>query len=243
MIKVIVIGAKGKMGSTTVQAINDAAHLQLCAAIDIGDSLIDTCTQHQPDVAVDFTHPSSVFENTKCLIEHNVRPVIGTSGLSVEQIEELSEWASQKKCGTLICPNFAIGAILMMKLSKEIAAYMPHCEIIEMHHNQKADAPSGTATKTAELIQSANPNINHTQLEEKEIVPGARGGNYQNIPIHSVRLPGYVAHQEIIFGGQGQTLRLRHDSIDRTSFMPGVILAVEKVMTLEHLIYGLDNVI
>ncbi len=243
MIKVIVIGAGGKMGATTVSAIEATPDLELVAALDLEDSLEEACRTHQPDVAVDFTHPSCVFSNSETLIAHNVRPVVGTTGLSTEQLDTLTAKCAEKKLGALICPNFAIGAILMMKLSETVAQYMPFCEIVEMHHNQKADAPSGTAIKTAELIKAANPRINEDPLDEEEIIKGSRGGSCESIPVHSIRLPGYVAHQEVIFGGLGQTLRIRHDSIDRTSFMPGVVMAVKKVMELDTLVYGLDNVI
>ena len=243
MIRVLVNGAKGKMGQATVTAVQASPDIELVASLDTGDSLAEACRLYSPDAAVDFTHPSTVFATTKTLIDHDIRPIVGTTGLSNSELETLQASCKAKQLGGLICPNFAIGAILMMKASQLIAQHMPDCEIIEMHHNKKADAPSGTAIKTAELITAANPLINQTPLDEKERIEGSRGGKCGTIPIHSVRLPGYVAHQEVIFGGIGQTLRIRHDSIDRTSFMPGVILAIKKSMELDHLIYGLETVI
>jgi len=178
--------------------------------------------QAKPDVVVDFTVPDTVFDNTRLCLEHGAHVVVGTTGLSVEQVDELRSDAERSDGNCLIAPNFAIGAVLMMEAAKLIAPHMPDCEIVELHHEAKLDAPSGTAKRTAELIEEA--------------------GGRQDPPIHSVRLPGLVASQEVIFGGLGQTLTLRHDTISRESFMPGVLLAVRKVAELDGLVVGLENV-
>lgn len=241
--RVMIIGSKGKMGQETVKAVMNASDLTLVAQVDRGDDLDAILNETKPDVAVDFTHPSCVKQNTVALLEHGVYPVVGTTGLSAEDLNEVHALASEKKLAVFVVPNFAIGAVLMMMFSEKAAKYMDRAEIIEFHHDQKADAPSGTSIKTADLMAQANPQLNAVTLDEKEIVPGARGGNYKNIPIHSVRLPGFVAHQEVIFGGKGQRLTLRHDSIDRACFMPGVILAIRKVKELSGVVYGLENIL
>jgi 4-hydroxy-tetrahydrodipicolinate reductase len=243
MIKVLVNGAKGNMGSQSIKVINETKDLTVVAQNDFGDDLRKTIQETKPDVVVDFTHPSCVMENTKIIIEENCYGVIGTTGLSEENIKTIDKLANKHKKGILIVPNFAIGALLMMKFSEEAAKYLPNVEIIEFHHNKKADAPSGTAIKTAKLIAEINPNINAIKLDEKELISGVRGGKESNIPIHSVRLQGYVASQEVIFGGIAQTLKIRHDTTSRESFMPGVILSIRKVLKLDKLVYGLENLL
>lgn len=262
-IKVIVAGAKGKMGSEAVKMIRNDTQLELVCAVDstlngtdVGETLglgeigaffyndlTNALTEHSVDVLVDFTTPKSVKENMKTAINYGVRPVVGTTGLTPSEIDELENLCHELKIGGIIAPNFAIGAILMMKFAQQAAKYMPEVEIIEMHHDQKLDAPSGTAIKTGEMI--AETRVEHRQghPDEKEELEGARGAFHQGFRIHSVRLPGLVAHQQVIFGGEGQTLTIRHDSIHRSSFMPGVNLAIKKVMELDHLVYGLDKVI
>jgi len=199
----------------------------------------------RPDVAVDFTNPHSVYNNALLYIKHRVRPVIGTTGLSPEQINDIVVNSEKLVVGGLIAPNVAIGALLMMKFAAEAARYLPHVEIIELHHDQKLDAPSGTAIKTAEAImEQRDPEFQQGSAVEVEKLAGARGGEFAGgIRIHSVRLPGLVAHQEVIFGGLGETLTIRHDSINRESFMPGVLLGIRKVMRLERVVYGLDRLI
>ncbi|MDQ0337631.1 4-hydroxy-tetrahydrodipicolinate reductase [Caldalkalibacillus uzonensis] len=262
-IRVIVVGAKGKMGSETVKMIHSDDELQLVCGVDsalngtdvgeviglgpIGAPFVNdlerALTDFNPDVMVDFTTPQSVKRHAQLAIHYRVRPVIGTTGLTQADIEELSQLAEQNKMGAIIAPNFAIGAILMMKFAQMAAKYMPEVEIIEMHHDQKLDAPSGTAIKTAEMIGEVREEHRQGHPEEKEELEGARGAFYQGFPIHSVRLPGLVAHQQVIFGSEGQTLTIRHDSINRTSFMPGVNLAIKKVVKLERLVYGLDKLL
>lgn len=240
-IKVLVSGACGKMGKETIKAISQEASLELVGAVDLactGQNIGDLC--HLPkinlpiqedlasaikaskaEVVVDFTHPDCVMKNIKTILNNQTHAVIGTTGISEDDLNEIRKLCAKNAVNCLVAPNFAIGAILMMKFAKEAYKYMPKAEIIEMHHDQKKDAPSGTAIKTAELM----------------------AGDRKKIPIHSVRLPGLVAHQEVIFGGVGQTLTIRHDTINRESFMPGVILAVRKVKNLKGLVYGLENLL
>lgn len=204
--------------------------------VTIHDNITACIDETKPDVAVDFTHPDSVFNNAKLLIRAGVSPVIGTTGLTEPQLEELRQEAVVHEVSALVAPNFAIGAILMMHFATIASKYMQSAEIVELHHNMKVDAPSGTSIMTAGKM-SVNPG----HSDERETVPGVRGGTVNNVRIHSVRLPGLVAHQEVIFGGQGQTLTVRHDSIDRSSFMPGVILAIKNVKAHPGLTYGLEN--
>ena len=191
---------------------------------------------------MDFTTAASVLKNIVCIIESGARPVIGTSGLLPEDIEELQILCTKQKLGGIIAPNFAVGAVLMMKYSQDAARYFPQAEVIELHHNGKLDAPSGTAIKTANLIAESRASVPQ-KIAEKEILSGARGANAEEIRIHSIRLPGLVAHQEVLFGGQSQTLTIRHDSTHRDSFMPGVCLACKKVMELNELVYGLEHLL
>lgn len=218
MIKVIVNGAKGKMGQETVKAIEKEKDLNLVARTDIGDDLAGEIKKNKPNVVVDFTHPKVVMENIRTVLNHGAHGVIGTTGISPADLEEIKQLCGKNKVNCLVAPNFAIGAVLMMKFSSEAIKYLPSAEIIEFHHETKADKPSGTAVKTAHLMG-------------------------KDIPIHSVRLPGLVAHQEVIFGGLGQTLTIRHDSLSRESFMPGVIMAIRKIESLNGLVYGLENLL
>lgn len=197
----------------------------------------------RPEVVVDFTTPTAAGDNIKTVLRHGVRPVVGTTGIDAGTLEEVRTLAAQLKTGCVIAPNFALGAVLMMRFAAGAARYFPHVEIIELHHDQKVDAPSGTAVKTAELIAQSRGEFHPDQFAEIEKVPGARGGCFDGIHLHSVRLPGLVAHQEVIFGGLGQTLTIRHDSISRESFMPGVLIAIHKVMQLEGVVYGLENLL
>ena len=263
MIKVAVCGALGKMGREVIRAVSEDNGLELVAAIDkietgkdtgelvlgrangvLVENDIKTAVQKiKPDVIVDFTQPSFVFENTKLYIENGVRPVIGTTGLKPEQIEELKKLSEQKNVSCLIAPNFSTGAVLMMKFAKEAAKYFNNAEIIELHHNQKKDAPSGTAIKTAELMAEENDSFTTGNCDETETITGARGGKGKsNIHIHSVRMPGYSASQEVILGAAGQILTIRHDTSDRKCYMPGVLMAIKYVYNNSSFIYGLDNI-
>jgi len=249
-ISVVVAGAKGRMGSEVVGAVTAESDLRLVGEVDAGDSLENVLANLKPDAYVDFTLPDVVFANIEIALRNGVVPIVGTTGLNPGQIEQVRTWCSQYQTGALIAPNFAIGAILLMRFSEIAAKYMPDVEIIEMHHERKLDAPSGTALKTADMIARGRGSVTRTPmpLNAIETVSGARGGSSAgDIPVHSIRLPGFVASEMVIFGGTGQTLTIRHDSIDRKSFMPGVILALRSVPQLKsnggELVYGLENLI
>ncbi|GGG58457.1 4-hydroxy-tetrahydrodipicolinate reductase [Paenibacillus radicis (ex Gao et al. 2016)] len=204
-------------------------------------TLEEALNSAKADVLVDFTVPQVAYSNTKTAIEYGVRPIVGTTGFTPEQIEELDKLSKEKGLGALIAPNFSIGAILMMQFAAQASKYMPHVEIIEYHGDQKLDAPSGTSIKTAELISQAREELRQGNPNEHEIIEGARGGYYNGFRIHSVRLPGVFAQQEVVFGGYGQTLKIRHDSYDRAGYMPGVNVAIKKIMTYSGLIYGFEH--
>lgn len=242
-ILVLVNGAKGRMGQEVVKAVTAAPDLELVDQTDLGDDLIARIKASQAQAVVDFTTAAVAFENTRKILEAGVHPVVGTSGLLTEQVAELQQLAEDKGVGGLIAPNFAIGAVLLMKYAQDAAKYLPDVEVIELHHNRKADAPSGTAVKTAQLIAEARQEIPKALVEEKELFEGARGSEVHGVRVHSLRLPGLVAHQEVIFGGTGETLTIRHDSIHRESFMPGVCLACRKVIGTQQLFYGLEHLL
>ena len=242
-IRVLVNGAKGRMGQEVVKAVTAAADLELVDQTDLGDDLIARINASQAQAVVDFTTAAAAFENTRKILEAGVHPVVGTSGLLAEQVSELQQLAEDKGIGGLIAPNFAIGAVLLMKYAQDAAKYLPDVEVIELHHNRKADAPSGTAVKTAQLIAEARQEIPKALVQEKELFEGARGSEVHGVRVHSLRLPGLVAHQEVIFGGTGETLTIRHDSIHRESFMPGVCLACRKVIGTQQLFYGLEHLL
>jgi 4-hydroxy-tetrahydrodipicolinate reductase len=269
-IPVVVNGAGGKMGLEVIKAVAGAEDMVLFGAIDrnphiqgqdIGElaggtalevpvtndmqAILAMASQEkQPAVVVDFTHPDSVYENVRTAIAYGVRPVVGTTGLSFAQIQDLAEFADKASTGCLIIPNFSIGVILMQQAAIQAAKYFEHVEIIELHHNQKADAPSGTAIQTAQLLGELGKTYNPAQVKESEKITGARGCIAQeNIRIHSVRLPGFIAHQEIIFGAAGQIYTLRHDTTDRACYMPGVLLSIRKILGLKSLVYGLEKII
>ncbi|OJG74363.1 dihydrodipicolinate reductase [Enterococcus quebecensis] len=197
----------------------------------------------QPDVWIDFTIPAVAYENTRFAIEHKISPVVGTTGLTEEQLSELTARSETLKVGGLIAPNFAVGAVLMMQFAQKAAEYFPDVEIIELHHDNKLDAPSGTAIKTAEMMSEARTKKSQGHPEEKELMNGARGADFEGMKIHSVRLPGMIAHQQVQFGGVGEGLTIRHDSYDRSSFMTGVALGCKKVVHLDKLVYGLENLL
>ena len=210
--------------------------------VDImGPMDIEILRGSRADVLVDFTNPQSVLKNSKTAIMAGVVPVIGTTGLGAAEIEEIRAIVVERHVGAFMAPNFAIGAILMMLFSKEAAKYFPNVDIIELHHDQKIDAPSGTAIKTAEVMSEVRETMVQGHPNEYEKIPGARGADIGGIHIHSVRLPGLIAHQEVLFGGLGQSLTIRHDSFSRESFMPGVMLAIRKATELTDLVIGLEN--
>ena len=242
MIKVAVIGARGRMGSEVVKAVNEAKDLELVAQLDLGDSL-DALLTSGATVAVDFTTPDSVMANLEFLISHNINAVVGTTGFDDARIAKIKSALANSKSGVLIAPNFAIGAVLMMEFATKAAKYFESAEIIELHHPNKVDAPSGTAARTAELMSAARKEAGSPAMPDATTtsLAGARGATVGDIPVHSVRLRGLVAHQEVLLGGIGETLSIRHDSIDRVGFMPGVLLGVRKVVTHPGLTFGLEN--
>lgn len=243
-VNVLINGYRGRMGQEAVHAINASADLNLVGTGDLGDDLIELIYNTQAQVVLDLTRANVVYDNTKKIISAGAHPVIGTTGLTTEQVKELKAICDAKKLGGMIVPNFSMGAVLMMKYARDAARYFPDVEIIELHHNQKQDSPSGTAMKTAAMIAENRLTTNSALLTEaKETLAGARGADSHGIPIHSIRLLGLVAHQEVIFGGSGETLTLRHDSLNRQSFMPGVCLACKKVVDLEGLVEGLEFIL
>ena len=253
MIKVLVSGALGRMGRTVIDAVKNDSELELVGAVDIFDGevhglkvetdLNSALEKFQPDVMVDFTRPDSVFKNVMTALEKKVSPVVGTTGLSDEQKNKIAQATEEFNTPAFIAPNFAIGAVLLMLLSRQVAKYLPDVEIIELHHDKKLDAPSGTAELTAKMIAEVREKHFQGNPDEVEKIPHARGADYEGMKIHSVRLPGLVAHQEVIFGGLGQTLTIKHDSLGRESFMPGVLLACKKVRGLQGLTVGLDKLL
>ena len=243
MIKVGVLGARGRMGAEVVKAVTEAADLELVAALDLGDSL-ETLKSAGAQVVVDFTTPDSVMANIEFLANNGIHAVVGTTGFDAARIATLEKLiAANPSVGILIAPNFAIGAVLMMEFATKAAKYFESAEIIELHHPNKVDAPSGTAARTAELMSKARkdaglgamPDATTTSLD------GARGATVGDIPVHSVRLRGLIAHQEVLLGGLGETLTIRHDSLDRAGFMPGVLLGVRSIMNKPGLTFGLEK--
>ncbi len=269
-IPVVVNGALGQMGREVIKAVSQAEDMMLIGAVDLNpeymgqdigeivgigalevpvlndlQSVLVLATQEKVQgVMVDFTHPDSVYDNTRSAIAYGVRPVVGTTGLTDEQLKDLSEFAEKASTGTLIIPNFSIGIVLLQQAAITASQYFDHVEIIELHHDRKADAPSGTAIKTAQMLAEMGKSFNPPKVKSQETIAGARGGMAQsNIPIHSVRLPGLIAHQEVLFGAPGQLYTLRHDTSDRSCYMPGVLLAIRKVTELTSLVYGLEKIL
>jgi 4-hydroxy-tetrahydrodipicolinate reductase len=223
--RVAVAGAAGRMGQTVCAAVEAEDDLELVARADtlLDLTLEQALKQAEPEVVVEFTTPETVYSNARLCLEQGVHVVVGATGMGKQELAELEALADASKANCFVAPNFAIGAVLMMQAAKAIAPHMPDCEIVELHREGKLDAPSGTAARTADLITAA--------------------GGRADVPIHSVRLPGLVAHQEVIFGGLGQTLTVRHDSLSRESFMPGVLLAIRKVAGLDGLVVGVENLL
>ncbi len=240
--RVIVNGAQGKMGTLACETLDNHNEFELVGSLGRNDNLAQAIKETEAQIVVDLTRADCVYENSMTIIHAGARPVVGTSGLIPSQIQTLTELSSSKKLGGIIVPNFSIGAVLMMIFAAKAAEYLSEVEIIEAHHQQKLDAPSGTALKTAEMIAAARVKPKN-KLELKELIPGARGGSHHEINIHSLRLPGILARQEVLFGNLGETLSITHNSIDRHCFMPGVILACQKVQQLTTLVYGLEHVL
>lgn len=240
--RVIVNGAKGKMGAFACETLKNHPDFELVGALTRQDNLRKKITATQADIVVDLTRADCVFDNSTIIIDAGAHPVIGTSGLIDEQIQILKEQCASRKLGGIIVPNFSLGAVLMMRFAAEAARYFTEVEIVEAHHQQKLDAPSGTAMKTAEMIAKARSGEKN-ELALHELVPGARGGTHHGVNIHSLRLPGVIARQQVLFGSPGETLTISHDNIDRASFMPGVVLACQRVQQLDSLYYGLETIL
>lgn len=261
-IRVAVAGACGRMGTLVAQTVMKQPDMVLVSAIDkqhvgedigtlamdhpigitVTDHLADALVQTQPHVLVDFTTLGAAVSHIYTALEHGVIPVVGTSGFSAQTLSDVREAVQRTGTACIIVPNFAIGAVLMMQFAKEAARYFPNAEIVELHHDGKVDAPSGTAIRTAEMIAAARPERPRQPVQEQKF-EGARGASVANVPVHSVRLPGLIAHQMVIFGGQGEVLTIRHDSVDRQSFMPGVLLAIRKARSVQGLVVGLEHLL
>ena len=273
VIPVVINGAAGKMGREVVKAVAQASDMVLMGAIDTSPehqgkdagelaglteplevpitnqmeamlAYVAGERQMLPGVMVDFTHPDGVYDNIRSAIAYGIRPVVGTTGLSPQKLHDLADFAEKASTGCLIIPNFSIGMVLLQQAAVTASQYFDHVEIIELHHNQKADAPSGTAIQTAQLLAEAGKIFNTPQVKEEEKLKGARGSEAgEGIRIHSIRLPGLIAHQEVIFGAAGELYTLRHDTSDRACYMPGVLLAIRKVQQLKSLVYGLEKIL
>jgi len=244
-IRVAIAGARGRMGTEAVKAVSGAEDMVLVATLTRDDNITETLKSAKPDVLVELTTPESVMTNIRAALQQRVTPIVGTTGITDDDLEEIRTLCAAQETGCLIAPNFALGAVLLMQFAATAARYLPDVEIIEMHHERKKDAPSGTAARTAEMIAVAREGTPIAPPADAfESCAGARGGRAAgDIPIHSIRLPGFVASQEVIFGGQGQRLSLRHDSIDRLSFMPGTLLAIRRASALQGLVIGLENIL
>lgn len=239
MVKVIVNGAKGRMGGEAVKAVMNDPELELVAECDFGDDLTALIKKTGAQVVVDLTAASAGYTNTQTILNAGACPVIGTSGFLEQQVEALQQLAKEKKLGGLIAPNFSIGAVLMMKFAVQAAKYLPDVEVIEAHSPQKEESPSGTGIRTAELIAAARTKAT-TPCSDKELIEGARGAELNNVKLHSIRLPGVVAQQTVFFGGLSETLKIEHNSQHRESFMPGICLACKEVVKRTELVYGLE---
>lgn len=257
MTKVLVAGFNGAMGKKVVNLvkrtegfeldavydpnINSSSNLALDPSVHVFNSLNEIQTDAQ--IWIDFTVPTAAFANTKFALNHNISPIVGTTGMSSIEQQQLVDLSYEKKCGGIIAPNFGLSAVLLMKFAAEAAKYFPDAEVIEMHHADKKDAPSGTALETAKIIATNRKNPHPAEKNQQEKVIGALGGDYHGVKIHSVRLPGYIAHEQVLFGGPGEALTIRQDSFDRESFMSGVKVAMQKVLTLNHIVIGLDQLL
>ena len=252
MKKILIAGATGSMGRQAVQLVEKLPDCQLVAVLAPTAS---SSSDFEPevkrfdnlamvdiaaDIWIDFTTPQAVYENTKFALEHHMHPIVGTSGLTPEQTKKLQAIAQKEKVGGIIAPNFGLSAVLLMKFAQEAARYFPDAEVIEMHHADKRDAPSATAIATAKLIAENRNSENYSQTENDS---QARGADYDGVPVHSVRLPGYIAHEQVLFGGPGEALTIRQDSFSRSSFMQGVKVALSRVMDLTDLVVGLDQIL
>ncbi len=241
-IKVGVLGAQGRMGATVCDAVSASQDCELVAALDVNDDLMELVSKGA-EVVVDFTTPNSVEANLKFLAENNIHAVVGTTGFDADKLAGVEKQFAASKANVVIAPNFGLDAVLMMQFAAQAAPHFDSVEIIELHHPRKADAPSGTARRTAEMIAEARAGMKAMPDATSDSIPGARGANVSGVPVHSIRAQGLVAHQEVLFGGPGESLTIRHDSYDRESFMPGVLLAVRKVSQTPGLTYGLEHLL
>lgn len=240
LIRILVNGAFGRMGQEVCKAVCAESEFELVGQLGRKDDLANAIQTSKADIVIDFTLPNVVYNNFLIILDSPARPVVGTTGLSAEQVKEISKKCAQQKKGAILAPNFSIGAVLMMHFAQQAARFYSEVEIIELHHSGKIDAPSGTAIKTAEMIAAAQSSPKNS--EQKNSSP-SRGATVHGIPVHAVRLPGIVANQEVLFGGMGETLSIHHNTINREAFMPGVVLACKKVLNLDHFVYGLENIL
>jgi 4-hydroxy-tetrahydrodipicolinate reductase len=244
-IRVGVLGARGRMGAEVCRAVESQDDMEVVAMVDVGDWLFNVADAGA-EVVVDFTHPDVVMDNVRFCVDQGIHCVVGTTGFDADRLDTVREWLSHKpELGVLVAPNFAIGAVLSMKFAELAARYYESVEIIELHHPRKADAPSGTAARTAQIVgrARADAGLGPAPDATTQALDGARGADVAQVPVHSVRLSGLVAHQEVLFGTEGETLTIRHDSLDRKSFMPGVLLAVRSVFERPGLTVGLEHVL
>ncbi|MGI6678875.1 MAG: 4-hydroxy-tetrahydrodipicolinate reductase [Dehalobacterium sp.] len=261
--RIILTGAGGKMGRDILAGIMKEPDIHVVGAVDfkligkdigffsgeeaahvtIQDKLEQVIIDKKPQIMIDFTNPQAVMKNIRTALSHGVACIVGTTGLTGHDMDELEIMTQKNQTPVFIAPNFALGAVLMMRFAQEAGKYFPHVEVIEKHHDQKMDAPSGTALKTMEMIAEGRKEMHQGASHEFEKLPGSRGGYYQGMRVHSVRLPGLIAHQEVIFGGQGQTLTIRHDSLSRDSFVPGVLLAIRNVLKMKGVVCGLEKLL
>ena len=242
-ISVAVLGARGRMGTEVVKAVDAADDLELVAMVEQGEWLFNVADAGA-QVVVDFTQPDVVMDNIRFCIDQNIHCVVGTTGFDEERLATIAQWLEPKpELGVVIAPNFGIGAVLLMRFAQEAARFFPSVEIVELHHPNKVDAPSGTATRTARLVAAARRTAGLPPAPDAttDSLPGARGADIEGVPVHAVRLTGLVAHQEVLMGSAGETLTLRHDSYDRASFMPGVLLAVREIAGRPGLTVGIES--
>ncbi|WP_329023884.1 4-hydroxy-tetrahydrodipicolinate reductase [Streptomyces sp. NBC_00690] len=242
-LRVAVLGARGRIGSEAVRAVEAADDLELVAALGRGDRL-ETLAEVGAEAVVELTTPDSVMDNLDYCLRHGMHAVVGTTGWNDDRLAQLGGWLdASPKTGVLIAPNFSIGAVLTMKFAQQAAPYFESVEVVELHHPNKADAPSGTATRTAQLIAAARAEAGCTAQPDATAtaLDGARGADVDGVPVHAIRLRGLLAHQEVLLGGEGETLTIRHDSLHHSSFMPGILLGVRRVVTTPGLTFGLEH--
>lgn len=241
--KVVVCGAKGKMGQAIVDFVKNHSLLTLVGAADVGDSLEQCLKEKRAEVVIDFTEPESRMINVQKILYGGASAVVGTTGFTPKDLQQIAQWVQETDKGCFIAPNFIVGNVLMQQFAQKAAFYFENAEIIEYHHEQKRDYPSGTAVKTAELMSTQRKRFNTNTNDCVANVAGARGGDMNGIKIHAVRMPGFIASQEVILGDVGQYLTIRHDSIDRKAYMPGILLAAQYIVDKAELVYGLEHLL